>query len=113
MFFVMSLRVEKINELIKHYLNDIFLIHLSFKKGVFVTITKIDTSCDFRYTRASISVFPEKEFPYALKTLQKEIFFIQKKLNEKLQMKIFPKIKFKPDKTEVEAEKIEKLLKLI
>lgn len=109
----MSLRVEKINELIKHYLNDIFLIHLSFKKDVFVTITKIDTSSDFRYTKAFISVFPEKEFPYVLKTLQKEIFFVQKKINEKLQMKIFPKIKFKADNTEVEAEKIEKLLKLI
>jgi len=48
-----------------------------------------------------------------LKTLQKEIFFVQKKINEKLQMKIFPKIKFKADNTEVEAEKIEKLLKMI
>lgn len=109
----MSLRVEKINKLVKYYLNDIFLTHLSFKKDVFVTITKIDTSSDFRYTQAFISVFPEKEFPYVLKTLQKEIFFIQKKMNEKLQMKIFPRIKFKADNTEMEAEKIEKLLKLI
>jgi len=90
----MSLRVEKINELIKHYLNDIFLTHLSFKKDVFVTITKIDTSSDFRYAKASISVFPEKEFPYVLKTLQKEIFFVQikedKKTGQKWLMSVFP-----------------------
>lgn len=109
----MSLRIQKINELIKHHVNELFLRDLSFKKGVFITISKVDTTSDLRYTRIFLSIFPERETDYVEKTLKKEIYQLQGKLNKLLSMKPVPRIEFRIDKTEIEADKIEKLLKEI
>lgn len=109
----MSDRINKVNELVRKHVDDIILKDLSLKDGVFITIAKVDTSPDLRYTRVFVSIFPEKEISYALKTLSKEIFDIQGKLNKKLSMRPLPKIEFRLDMTESEADKIEKLLKEI
>jgi ribosome-binding factor A len=109
----MKIRIEKINEIIKQYVGDIILKELSIKEGVFVTITRVDTSSDLRYAKVFVSVFPDKEADYALKTLGKELFQIQNLLNKKLRTRPLPKISFQFDTTEMEADKIEKLLKEI
>ncbi len=107
----MDIRLNKINELIKQNINTILLKELSLKEGVFITLVKIDTSKDLRYTHIFVSIFPEKETHYAMKTLARELFKIQGQLNKKLHMKPLPKITFKLDTTESQADKIEKLLK--
>ena len=107
----MSQRIQKINSLIKKYISEIILKDLSIKPGVFLTIGKVDTTADLRYTRIFVSVFPEKEVNYTKETLKKEKYSIQKSLNKKLQMKILPRISFVMDKTEAEADKIEKILR--
>ena len=109
----MSERIEKINELVRAHINEIILKDLSLKEGVFVTISKVDTTTDLRYTRVFVSIFPEKEIPYATKTLEKEVFRIQGRLNKKLSMHPLPKVEFRLDMTESEADKIEKILKEI
>lgn len=107
----MSDRIYKINELVKNHVGDIILKNLSLKDGVFITIAKVDTTSDLRYTRVFVSVFPEKEISYAMKTLEKEVFQIQGKLNKKLHMRPLPKIEFRLDMTESKADEIEKILK--
>ncbi|MDP1883758.1 MAG: ribosome-binding factor A [Candidatus Moranbacteria bacterium] len=109
----MSQRTTKINELVKQHVNDIILKELSLKSGVFVTIAKVDTTPDLRYTRIFVSVFPEKEIDYVEKTLTKELYRIQGALNKKLHMRPLPKIQFITDLTESKADEIEKLLKQI
>jgi len=109
----MSQRTTKINELIKQHVNDIILKELSLKSGVFVTISKVDTTPDLRYTRIFVSIFPEKEIDYIEKTLKKEMYRIQGALNKKLFMRPLPKIKFITDMTESKADEIERLLKQI
>lgn len=109
----MSLRIQKINELVRHHISELLLKELSLKEGVFLTISKVDTTPDLRYTRIFLSIFPEKETAYVEKTLEKEAYRLQGKLNKLLSMKPIPKIEFRTDKTEVEADKIEKLLKEI
>ena len=106
-------RIQKINDLIQQYVGEIILKELSLKEGVFITIPRVDTSPDFRYTRVFVSIFPDKEISYALKTLQKELFHIQGELNKKLRMRPLPRITFHSDLTESNADKIEKLLKEI
>ncbi len=107
----MSLRISKINELIKSHINEIIVKELSLKNGVFVTVSKVDTTRDLRYTRIFVSIFPEKEINYAEKTLTKELYRIQGALNKKLQMRPLPKVQFITDMTESKADVIEKLLK--
>ena len=109
----MSLRIEKVNELIRSLIGEILTRELSLKPGVFITVSRVDTSSDLRYTRIFLSIFPEKDIEYVEKTLEKEIYKIQGELNKKLSMKPLPKIQFKIDMTEAKADIIEKLLKEI
>lgn len=109
----MSLRIEKVNELIRSLIGEILTRELSLKPGVFITVSRVDTSSDLRYTRIFLSIFPEKDIEYVEKTLEKEIYKIQGELNKKLSMKPLPKIQFKTDMTEAKADIIEKLLKEI
>lgn len=106
----MSERITKLNSLIQQHLGEILQRALSLKPGVFLTIAKVDTTADLRYTRVSISVFPFKEADYAMKTIKKEIFSIQGALNKKLAMRPLPRLQFILDETEEEADKIEKIL---
>lgn len=109
----MSFRVQKINELIKRQMSEILSHDLNLKPGIFMTVSKVDTTKDLRYTQVFISIFPQKETEYAIKTLEKEKYFIQGELNKKLHLKILPRIKFKVDTTEAKADRIEKILKKI
>lgn len=103
-------RMEKINELVRDLLGDILMRELSLKSGILVTISKVDTSKDLRYTRVFLSVYPENESNYALQALRNEMFEIQGKLNKKLHIRPLPRVEFVLDRTEVEADEVEKLL---
>lgn len=109
----MSLRQEKVNALIKQQVAELMTREVNFKPGILVTVSKVDTSPDLRYTQIFVSVFPEKESEYAIKTLKKESFSLQGKLNKKMVMKPLPRIEFRLDPTEVKADEVEKLLQQI
>jgi len=106
-------RIDRINELIKETLASIISEEVDFASGVFVTVTRVDTSRDLRYAKVFLSVFPEKRFGDTFRMLERKMYALQGKLNKKLSMKPLPRIEFVSDKTEVEADKIEKLLKNI
>jgi ribosome-binding factor A len=106
-----SFRIEKINELIRQKIAEIFVRELSLKPGVFVTIAKVDTTKDLRYTRVFISIFPETEQRYVTEALRRELGEIQGKLNKQLNMKPLPKIDFLVDATEIRADEVEKILR--
>jgi ribosome-binding factor A len=105
-----TMRITKVNELLRQLLGEIMERELSLKPGIIMTIAKIDTSKDLRYTRMFISVFPENETNYVKETLKKELSGIQKKLYAKLYMRPMPKISFEIDTTAQEADKVEKIL---
>lgn len=86
---------------------------LDLKSGVFVTISKVDTTADLRYTRVFISIYPEKETNYVMQTIKKELYKLQGALNKRLHMKPLPRIEFFLDTTEQEADKIERTLRNI
>lgn len=106
----MSERIRKVNNLIKHRVSELLSRELSMKPGVFITVTKVDTAPDLRYSRISVSIFPEKDIDYAMQALKNEKGAIQKALHKKLSMKPLPKLSFIYDPTEAEADKIEKIL---
>lgn len=109
----MSLRIEKMNELVRDILGELLEREISLKQGVIVTIAKVDTTPDLRYTRISVSVFPEHEEHYAIMTLRHEQSRLQKALHAKLSMKIRPRILIGADHTEQSADVVEKLLREI
>lgn len=109
----MSDRISKVNKLIKKNISEIMSRELNLKPGIFLTVSKVDTSKDLRYARVFVSVFPEKEANYVFTALKKEIFTLQGKMNKKLAMRPLPRITFLLDTTEAQADEIEKILKKI
>ena len=107
----MPSRLERVNELIRTTVAEIISREIELPLGVFVTIVKVDTSRDLRYARVFVSVFPEKKFGKTMDLLQKKIYIMQGILNKKLHMKPLPRLEFIADRTEMEADKIEKVLK--
>lgn len=107
----MSYRIAQINELIKRNIAEIIVREMDIKPGVFLTVTRVDTARDLRYTRIFVSVFPESEKGYILRSLEKELYGLQGKLNKKLSLKILPRIEFFEDDTESQADEVEKILK--
>lgn len=101
----------QVNELIRSHLGKIFAREVDFKPGVFVTITRVETSGDLRQSKVFVSVFPEEECEYVLRTIGHEKGKLQKELHAKLYMKPLPKLFFEFDPTESRADDVEKILK--
>ena len=85
----MSLRIKKVNELLRHEVSQ-----LLFKKvdlsGVFITIISVETSPDLRQAKVKISVIPTEKGEAALRAISQNIFDIQQEINKKLYMKPVP-----------------------
>jgi len=105
----MSKRIDKVNQLIREILANIIRKELSLKNTVLVTILKVDTSRDLRYTTSFLSIYPVNETNYVLKTLQKESGRIHKALYSKLYMKPLPKVRFVADKNQEKLSEMEEI----
>ena len=106
----MSKRIQQVNQLIKKELSQILLKEIEFPQDVLVTITRIETSPNLIESNVWISVFPEEKSKRMLEILNKNIYFLQQKLNQRLKMRPIPKIKFLEEKKTAEAGKIEEIL---
>lgn len=109
----MSKRIEKINDLIRDHLAEIISREIDLSQGIFISINKVDTSADLRYTKALVSVFPEKNRPTGLKILKKNLYQIQGMLNQKLHCNPLPKVIFVSDETEKKADELERIFEKI
>ncbi len=109
----MSQRIEKINDLIRDNLAQIIQQKVDLPEKTFLSITKVDTSPDLRYTRVLISIFPEEKRADSLKVLQKNIYQIQGWLNQSLVCKPLPKISFVSDETEDKASHLDDIFEKI
>lgn len=105
----MSRRIKQVNELIKRELSQIINREIDWPDGVLVTLTSVETSTDLEQARVWVSIFPFEKFKEMMKILKRERGYLQGLLNRRLIMRPLPKIQFLIDRTEEEAEKIEKI----
>lgn len=107
----MNQRILKVNELIKQEVGKIVLTEADFPNNIILTIIKVKTSADLRHADVFVSVLPvDKEFEI-IELLKEDIYFIQKKLNQRLHMKPLPRIKFIIDKSGEDVSRIEELIR--
>jgi len=106
----LSHKLEKLNELIRQILGRIILEEEEFGLGVLVTIMAVKTSEDGLHANVFISVYPTAKGEVVLNKLNRHIYNLQQILNKKLQMRPVPKIRFVLDKTEAEAQELDKLI---
>ena len=106
----MSKRIQRINALIKRELSRLILREFDFPLDILVTVTRAETSLDLMNANIWISTIPDEKNKKILKILDKNIYFLQQKLNKRLKMRPLPKIKFLEEKTTAEAGRIEEVL---
>lgn len=109
----MSLRIQRVNELLKQEIGSLILRELDFNRDTMVTITEVYASDDLKQAKVKVSIMPFLKAEKILKVLNSQVFNLQKLLNKKLKMKIVPKIRFELDKSEERKTRIEQLLKKI
>jgi ribosome-binding factor A len=106
----MSLRIDKINELIKERLSEIIRKEIEFPETCLITITHVKTSPDIKYCRVFITVIPDNLRGTALKILRSQAKNLQGFLRQELVTKFTPNLNFVLDEQELYAQKIDKLL---
>jgi ribosome-binding factor A len=105
-----SKRIQQVNTLIKRELSQILLREIEFPPNVLVTITRVETSYNLMETNVWVSALPEEKLKRSLEILNKNIYILQQKLNQRLKMRPLPRIKFLEEKKTREASKIEEIL---
>jgi len=105
-----SNRIQRINQLIKKELSQIILKEIEFPQGVLVTVTRVETVSDLKESNIWISALPEEKLKRALEILNKNIYFLQQKLNKRLKMRPLPRIKFLEERKTREAGQVEEIL---
>jgi len=106
----LSRRSQRLSELIKVELGNIFLREVEPSEGCLVTITRVQTAEDLMSAKIFISVFPEKSATPVFRMLNARIYFLQQKLNRKLPIRPVPRIVFYQESEIVAAGRIEQLL---
>jgi len=105
-----SKRIQKINALIRRELSQILLKRIEFPPNVLVTITRVETSSNLMESNIWVSALPEEKLKRSLEILNKNIYILQQKLNQRLKIRPLPRIKFLEEKKTREAGRVEEIL---
>jgi len=106
----MSKRIQRVNALIKRELSQLILKEFDFPLDILVTLTRVETTSDLRDTNVWISIIPDEKNKKIIEILDKNIYFLQQKLNKRLKMRPLPRIKFLEEKKTKEAGRVEEIL---
>lgn len=105
----MSDRMLKINELVLQQLGGVINREVEMP-DVFVTITRVTTSADLKYSTVYCSVMPDDKLDYAINKLNLLSKRLRAGLAEKIVLRSVPKLEFRSDTSGREASDIDALL---
>ncbi|MFY9457599.1 MAG: 30S ribosome-binding factor RbfA [Candidatus Spechtbacterales bacterium] len=108
----MTKRIERVNEVIKKELATIVSKEIE-APNIFVTLIRVEVSSDLHYADVYFLTIPDEASRGVEVELNRNVFSIQQNLNKRLRMRPVPKIRFRIDKREQEAAKIDEILKRI
>lgn len=107
---MVSKRIQRVNQLIKKEISQIILKEIEFPSGILATVTRLETSPDLKDANVWVSALPEEKIERILEILNKNIYFLQQKLNRRLKMRPLPRIKFLEEKKTSQAGRVEEIL---
>ncbi len=107
----MGLRVEKVQEEIRHEVSQILMREVKDPRVGFVTVTGAKVSSDLSCAKVFVSVLGDEEkTAEALKALKNCTGFVRRELAHRIRMKFIPEISFCLDTTIEYSAHIQKLL---
>ena len=104
-------RRERISSLMKDVLGKMIQEDFEVGTGELITITNVELSEDLLESNVFVSIIPESKSQEIFKRLIKGTYNFQHKINRAFRTRPIPKIIFKLDTTEGEAQRIYQLLK--
>ena len=106
----MKNRIQRVNHLIKEEISKVIIKEVEFPPDFLVTVSRVDISPNLNEGKVFISVLPEKGGPKIINILNQNIYNLQQKINQRLNMRPIPRLIFVEEKETAKAAKIEKIL---
>jgi ribosome-binding factor A len=105
-------RLARINSLLKEVIFEVIQTEVKNPHiNTFITVTEVDTSADLHHAKVSVSMIaPEPEKEKVLAALQTAAGFIAVHAAKKAQLRYFPNLTFRLDKSAEDFMKIQKIL---
>lgn len=108
-----SVRVLKVGERVRHILSELLAraeAHDEVLTAHSVSVTEVRMTPDLRHAKAFVKPLLGEDEAEVLKALRANTAFFQKEVAQRLGLKSAPRLKFLPDESFDEAERIERLL---
>lgn len=109
-----SVRLLKVGEQVRHVISELLtrqMVHDDVLTAHAVSVTEVRMSPDLRHATVFVKPLLGEDEEVVLKALRTNTAFFQKEVAGKLRLKYAAKIKFLPDETFDEADRIERLLR--
>ncbi len=94
---MVSDRIVKVNKNIQRTLSTILLEEADVPKGVLVTISRVETTRNLRFSTVWIYIAPPARAEETLELLKPQMYDIQGSLNRAIALHPFPRIRFQHD----------------
>ncbi len=108
----MSIKHERVNQIILKEVTEIIQFSLKDPSVGFVTITDVDVTTDYSYATIYVSFLGKEERKIAgLKALNRGKGFVRSELSKKLTIKKVPELIFKLDDTLEKGQKIDEIIR--
>ncbi|WP_379545867.1 30S ribosome-binding factor RbfA [Qipengyuania sp. DSG2-2] len=108
-----SVRVLKVGERVRHILSELLArqeVHDEIVSAANIAVTEVRMTPDLRNATAYVKPLLGTDEDQVIAALRKNTAYLQREVAKRLGLKFAPKLKFKPDESFDEAERIEKLL---
>ncbi len=106
-----SLRMQRINERMREELSEMVVMEISDPRLSGISITDVRVDREFTYADIYVSAIEGHErAPEILEGLNHASGFLRKTLADRIELRIFPRLRFHWDPTPEKADHIEKLL---
>lgn len=107
-------RSKRVADRIHEELAEIILREISDPRLVGITVTSVDVDRELAYATIYVASYLTDNDPEdVLQGLESAKGFIRRLLAQRIQVRTFPELKFKWDSSQVQAERIDELLKEI
>lgn len=107
-------RAKRVADRIHEELADIIIREISDPRLTGITVTSVDVDRELAYATIYVATFlAETSQEEVLQGLESAKGFIRRRLAQQIQVRSFPQLRFRWDNSQVQAERIDELLKQI
>ena len=88
-------------------------MHNESLRGVLISVTKVETSPDMKYSRVYLSIFPDKNKDEIFNIIKIAIPFLRRELAHNVKLRVTPELHLQLDDSMEYSQKIDNLLSKI